>query len=116
MRLFYLFIVILHNDLFCCFVKLFIFSQRNLYLMLLFFCTVKFTEISMSQFSSVTQSCPTLCDPMDCSMQGFPVHHHFPGFAQTHVHEFSDAIQPCYSLLSPSPPTFNLSQYEGIFQ
>ena len=116
MRLFYLFIVILHNDLFHCFVKLFIFSQRRLYLMLLFFYSVQFTKISMSQFSSVTQSCPTLCDPMDCSMQVFPVHHHFPEFSQTHVHEVSDAIQTSYPLSSPSPPTFNLSQYQGLFQ
>ena len=61
------------------------------------------------QFSSVTQSCPTLWDPMDCSMPGLPVHHQLPEFTQTHVHWVGDAIQPSHSLSSPSPPTFNLS-------
>ena len=56
------------------------------------------------QFSSVTQSCPTLCDPMDCSTPGLPVHHQLPEFNQTHVHQVSDAIQPSHPLLSPSPP------------
>ena len=60
------------------------------------------------QFSSVAQLCPTLCDPMDCSKPGFPVHHQLPELAQTHVHWVSDAIQPSHPLLSPSP-TFNLS-------
>ena len=63
------------------------------------------------QFSSVTQSCLTLCDPMDCSMPGFPVHHQLPELTQTHVHRVGDAIQPSHLLLSPSPPTtFNLSK------
>ena len=62
-----------------------------------------------SQFSSVTQSCPTLCDPMDCSMPGFPVHHQLLDLAQTRVHRVSDAIQPSYPLSSPSPPAFSLS-------
>ena len=59
-------------------------------------------------FCSVAQSCPTLCDPMVCSMPGFPVLHHLPELAQTHVHWVSDAIQPSHPLLSPSPPAFNL--------
>ena len=62
------------------------------------------------QFSSVTRSCRTLCDPMNCSTPGFPVHHQLPELAQTHVHRVSDAIQPSQPLLSPSPPNFNLSQ------
>ena len=66
-------------------------------------------------FSSVVQSCPTLCDPMDCSMPGFPVHNQLPEPTQTHVHGVSDAIQPSHPLLSPSPPTFNLSQHQGLF-
>ena len=74
------------------------------------------TELGMSSFSSVTQLCPTLCNPMDCSTPGFPVHHQFPKLAQTHVHQVSDAIQPSHSLLSPSPPAFNLSQHQGLFQ
>jgi len=67
------------------------------------------------QFSSVIQSCPTLCDPIDCSMPGLPVHHQPPEFTQTHVHWVGDAIQPSHPPLSPSP-TFNLSQYQGLFQ
>ena len=68
------------------------------------------------QLSSVTQSCPTLCKPMDYSMPGFPVHHQLPELAQTHVHRVSDAIQPSHPLSSPSPPAFNLSQHQGLFQ
>ena len=67
------------------------------------------------QFSSVAQSCLTLCDPMDCSMPGFPVHYQLPELAQTHVHRVSDAIQPFHPLSSPSP-AFNLSQHQGLFQ
>ena len=68
------------------------------------------------QFSSVTQSCPTLCDPKDCSTPGLPVHHQLPELAQTHVHQVGDANQPSHPLSSPSPPTFNLSQHQGLFQ
>ena len=68
------------------------------------------------QFSSVTQSCLTLCNPMDCSIPGFPVHHQLPELVQTHVHQVGDAIQPSHSLSSPSPPAFNLSQHQGLFQ
>ena len=67
-------------------------------------------------FSSVAQSFPTLCDPMDCSMPGFPVHHQLPELTQTHVHRVGDAIQPSHPLSSPSPPAFNLSQHQGLFQ
>ena len=67
-------------------------------------------------FSSVTQSCLTLCDSMECSMPGLPVHHQLPEFTQTHVHWVGDAIQPSHPLLSPSPPTFNLSQHQGLFR
>ena len=68
------------------------------------------------QFSSVAQSCPTLCDPMNRSMPGLPVHHQLPEFTQTHVHLVGDAIQPSHLLLSPSPPALNLSQHQGLFQ
>ena len=61
------------------------------------------------QFSSAAQSCPTLCDPMDCSTPGFPIHHQLLELAQTHVHRVGDAIQPSHPLLSPSPPALNLS-------
>ena len=69
-----------------------------------------------SQFGSVTQSCPVLCDPMDCSTPGLPVHHQLPELAQTHVHQVGGAIQPSHPLSSPSPPAFNLSQHQGLFQ
>ena len=68
------------------------------------------------QFSSVAQSCPTLCKPMDCSRPGLPVHHQLPAFTQTHVHWVSDAIQPSHPVLPPSPPAFNLSQHQGLFK
>ena len=67
-------------------------------------------------FSSVAQSCPTPWDPMDCSMPSSPVHHHLPELAQIHVHWIGNAIQWSPPLSSPSPPTFNLSQYQGLFQ
>ena len=65
---------------------------------------------------SVPQSCPTLCDPKDCSTPDFPVHHWLLEFTQTHVHWFSDAIHPSHPLLSPSPPVLNLFQHQGLFQ
>ena len=68
------------------------------------------------QFNSATQSCPTLCDPMDCSTPGFSVHHQLPEFAQTHEHQVSDPIQPSHPLSSPSPPAFSLPQHQGLFQ
>ena len=73
-------------------------------------------SISSVQFSSVAQSCPTLCDPMNHSMPGLPVHHHLPEFTQTHVHRVSDAIQPSHPLSSPSPPAPNPSQHQSLFQ
>ena len=82
----------------------------------LFWChtTYPFTQVSV-QFSSVTQSCSTLCNPKDFSTPGLPVHHQLPEFIQIHVHWISDAIQPSHPLSSPSP-TFNLSQYQGLFK
>ena len=67
------------------------------------------------QFGSVTQSCLTLCNPMDCSTPGLPVHHQLPKFTQTHVHWVGDAIQPSCPLSSPSPPAFNLFQHQCPF-
>ena len=72
--------------------------------------------MSSVQFSSVTQSCPTLCDPMNCSTPGLPVHHQFPEFTQTHVHRVSDAIQPSHPLFSPSPAALNTFQHQSLFQ
>ena len=68
------------------------------------------------QFSSLAQSCPTLCNLMECCTPGFPVHHQLPELTQTHVHQVSDAIQLSHPLLSPSPPAFNLSKHQGLFQ
>ena len=72
-------------------------------------------ELSV-QFSSVSELCPTLCSPMNCSTPGLPVHHKLPEFTQTHVHWIDDAIQPSHPLSSPSPPAPNPSQHQGLFQ
>ena len=73
-------------------------------------------SLSSVQFSSVAQSCPTLCDPMNHSTPGLPVHHQLPEFTQTHIHRVSDAIQPSHPLASPSPPAHNPSQHQSLFQ
>ena len=73
-------------------------------------------KFSSVQFSSVTQSCPTLWDPMNRSMPGLPVHHQLPEFTQTHVHWVGDAIQPSHPLSSPSPLAPNPSQHQSLFQ
>ena len=73
-------------------------------------------EDGLRQFGSVAQSCLTLCDPMDCSTQGLPVHHQLPEFTQTYVHRVGDAIQPSHPLSSPYPPAFNLSQHQCLFK
>ena len=74
---------------------------------------VKYSSV---QFSSVAQSCLALCDPMNCSTPGLPVHYQVPEFTQTHVHRISDAIQPSHPLSSPSPPAPNPSQHQSLFQ
>ena len=73
-------------------------------------------SLASLQFGSVTQSCLTLCDPMNHSTPGLPVHHKLPEFTQTHVHRVGDAIQPSHPLSSPSPPAPNPSQHQGLFQ
>ena len=78
-------------------------------------CTV-FTTGPPVQFSSGGPSCPTFCDPMDCSTPGLPVYHQLPEFTQTHVHWVGDAIQPSHPLSSFSLPAFNLSQHQGLFK
>ena len=83
-------------------------SPRSLYLI----CMLR----GQVQFSSVAQSCLTLCDPMDCSTPGLPVHHQLPEFTQIRVHWVDDVIQPSHPLPPPSPPAFNLSQHQGLFQ
>ena len=71
---------------------------------------------SLIQFSSVAQLCPTLCDPINHSTLGLPVHHQLPEFTQTHVYQVGDAIQPFHPLSSPSPPAPNPSQHQGLFR
>ena len=74
------------------------------------------TICQSDQIRSVAQSCPTLCDPMNSSTPGLPVHHQLPEFIQTHVHRVGNAIQPSHPLLSPSPPAPNPSQHQSLFQ
>ena len=78
-----------------------------------YFCQLLFSSV---QFSSVTQLCPTLCDPMNCSTPGLPVHHQLQESTQTHVHRIGDAIQPSHPLSPPFPPALNLSQHQSLFQ
>ena len=73
-------------------------------------------SVDKVQFSSVAQSCPTLCDPMNRSTPGIPVHHQLPELTQPHVHQVSDAIQPSHPLSSPFPPALNPSRHQGLFQ
>ena len=95
----------LHLCLFCCL------AYRVIVTIFL-----NFIYMHSVQFSSVTQSCPTLCDPMNCSTPGLSVHHQLPEFIQTHVHWVGDAIQPSHPLSSPSPPAPSPSQHQGLFQ
>ena len=75
-----------------------------------------FSLLLSQQVSSVTQSCPTLCDPMDCSTLGFPIHHQLPQLTHSYVHQVSDTMQPSHPLSSPYPSAFNLSQHQSQFQ
>ena len=75
-----------------------------------------YVSVKLNSVSSVMQLCLTLCDHMDCSTPGFPVHHQLLDLVQTHVHQVGDAIEPSHPLLSPFPPTFNLSQHQGLSQ
>ena len=77
---------------------------------------VKICGTDSVQFSLVAQLCPTLCDPMNRSTPGLPVHHQLPESAQTYVHRVGDAIQPSHPLSSPYPPALNLSQHQGLFK
>ena len=94
------------------------------YILLLRFCnSLKIARLlsyilprASQSVSSVAQSCPALCDPMNRSTPGLPVHHQLPEFTQTHVHQVSDVIQPSHPLSSPSPPAPNTSQHQGLFQ
>ena len=97
-------------------VAMYIFAGWNKHAMFVSLtCLKSLSKWKKIQFSSVTQSCPSLCYPMDCT-PGIPVHHHLLELAQTHVHWVSDAIYPSHPLSSPSPPTFNLPQHQGLFK
>ena len=89
--------------------------QKNIY-----FCFIDYAKafdcVDHNQFSSVAQSCPTLCDPMNRSTPSLPVYHQLLEFTQTHAHRVGDAIQPSHPLSSPSPPAPNTSQHQGLFQ
>ena len=76
----------------------------------------KKSRFASVQFSSFAQLCPTLCDPMNRSTPGLPVHHQLPEFTHIHVHRVGDAIQPSHPLSSPSPPALNPSQHQGLFK
>ena len=106
----------IYTFLFC--VLWLILSQQHQHLCsLLLGCCIQSSVYRISvQFSSVTQSCPTLCDPMNRSTPGLPVHHQLLEFTQTHVHRVSNAIQPSHPLSSPSPPAPNPSQHQSLFQ
>ena len=78
--------------------------------------TTSWGSFDSVQFSSVSQLCPTLCDPVNCSKPGLPVHHKHLEFTETHAHQVGDAIQPSHPLSSPSPPAPNPSQHQGLFQ
>ena len=98
---------------------LYIFSCRKPFLSFFFFLVglqISVINACFVQFSSITHSCHILCNSMHCNTSGFPVHHQLPELTQTHVHRVCDAIQPPYPLLSPSPPAFNHSEHQGLFQ
>ena len=98
--------------------------SKKSFVMVMFHCSVSNllctwvaqSHIRSDQIRSVAQSCLTLCDPMNRSSRGIPVHHQFPDFIQTHVHRVGDAIQPSHPLSSPSPPAPNPSQHQSLFQ
>ena len=85
-------------------------------LLILFSMSNLLLNLSVNLNSSVAQSCPTLCDPIECSTPGLPVHHQLLEFTHTHVHWVGDATQPSHPLSSPSPPALNLSQNQGLVQ
>ena len=92
-------------------------GERALFCLVQYWVTNTFTFThTVCSVSSVAHSCPTLCNPMDCSTPRFPVHHQLPELAQTPAHQVSDAIQPSHPLSSPSTPAFNLAQHQGLFQ
>ena len=114
-NLFYLSIIYL-----ACYLQLWSYHSYILCLALFFKFNIAFSQVfhytHSVQFTSDAQSCPTLCDPVNHSTPGLPVHHQLPEFTQTHVHWVSNAIQPSHPLSSPSPLALNLSQHQDLFQ
>ena len=106
------------NGLFLCVVCIWGWKILRIQLLRFSICILAKLTLHMSsvQFSSVAQSCLSLCDPKDCNRLGLPVHHWLPELAQTHIHRVSDAIQPSHPLTSPSLPVFSLSQHQGLFR
>ena len=104
-----------HNIGFCLFLRVFFLIEGQLLYNIVLVSDIHQHE-SAIQFSSVTQSCPTLCDPMNRSTPGLPVHHQLLEFTQTHIHRVGDAIQPSHPLSSPSPSAPNPSQHQSLFQ
>ena len=90
-------------------------TTTKISIVLMNWCTHFLPEVK-EVIGAVAQSCPTLCNPMACSTSGLPVHHQLLELTQTHVHQVNDAIQPSHPLSPPSPPTFNLSQHQGLFK
>ena len=90
-------------------------TRKSWNILLRTYVILRFFSESLVYCHSVAQSCLSLCDPLDCSTPDFPIFHHLPEFAQTHVNWVCDAIQPSHLLLSPSLPAFNLSQHQGLF-
>ena len=91
-------------------------SRRWIQIMEIIHISSKKKNFAVLQFSSAAHSCPTLCDPMNCSTPGLPVHHQLPESTQTYAHWVGDAIQPSHPLSSPSPPAPNPSQHQSLFQ
>ena len=98
------------------YISLYIFIMIQFQFALIYNLVMSYTHTQNYWFSSVAQSCPTFCDPMDCSIPGFPVHHQLSELAKTLVHRVGDVIQSSHPLSSPSPPAFNLSQHQDLFQ
>ena len=111
------FIHICKQSNFVCFYSWVIFHCIYLpHLLYPFLCQCSLSLFPCCQFNSVAQSCLTVCNPMDSITSGFPVHHQLLELAEAHVHRVGNAIQPSHPLSSPSPPAFNLSQHQGLFQ
>ena len=103
------------KDILCCWVGRINIVKMDIFLKEIHTLNAISIKISSVQFNSVARRV-RLCDPMNCSTTGLPVHHQLPEFTQTHVHRVGDAIQPSHPLSSPSPPAPNPSQHQGLFQ